>query len=69
MPRVFCTCFCLKGFIALVLLNFNAGAEQRFHLVPISGWVRKLDSDTMVPIDEMGALSKGFHHKYHKYDC
>lgn len=39
-------------------------AEQGFHLAPVSGWDRELDSDTSVHIDEMGALSEGFHHKY-----
>lgn len=39
-------------------------AEQGFHLAPVSGRDRELDSDTSVHIDEMGALSKGFHHKY-----
>lgn len=43
-------------------------AKQGFHLVPVSGWDRELDFDTSIHVGGMGALSKGFHHKYHKYD-
>lgn len=39
-------------------------AEQGFHLVPVAGWDRELDFDTSIRIDETGAFSKGFHHKY-----